>query len=106
MISIFNLIGGFGRSGVTTPASFYHDTITVSDGNANAFIYQPEDIDNPPAGAVTINSVEKDAYAAINTAIGYIEFASIPHTSLSANWTAYTYSGAPKLTMIELYKHP
>ena len=32
------------------PASFYHDTITVADGNANAFIYQPEDIDNPPAG--------------------------------------------------------
>lgn len=50
MISIFNLIGGFGRSGVTTPASFYHDTITVSDGNANAFIYRPANINNPPTG--------------------------------------------------------
>lgn len=50
MISIFNLIGGFGRSGVTTPASFYHDTITVSDGNANAFVYQPANINNPPTG--------------------------------------------------------
>ena len=53
---IANIIGlGFISGGdtppvVPTPADFYHDTITVADGNANAFIYQPEDIDNPPAG--------------------------------------------------------
>lgn len=28
-----------GGSVTPTPADFYHDTITVADGNANAFVY-------------------------------------------------------------------
>lgn len=89
-------IGQFNFTDI--PSGTYTIRLYVNNGVANFSTGQQ--------AAVTINSVEKDAYAAINTAIGYIEFASIPHTSLSANWTAYTYSGAPKLTMIELYKHP
>jgi len=89
-------IGTFNFTDI--PSGTYTIRLYVNNGVANFSTGQQ--------AAVTINSVEKDAYAAINTAIGYIEFASIPHTSLSANWTAYTYSGAPKLTMIELYKHP
>lgn len=33
-----------------TPSDFYHTTITVADGAANAFVYTPEDLDNPPVG--------------------------------------------------------
>lgn len=33
-----------------TPSDFYHTTITVPDGNANAFVFVPEDVDNPPSG--------------------------------------------------------
>lgn len=49
---IANIIGlGFISGGDTPPvvptsADFYHDTITVADGNANAFIYAPEGYDN------------------------------------------------------------
>ncbi|HRG11396.1 MAG TPA: hypothetical protein PLJ08_22670, partial [Cyclobacteriaceae bacterium] len=32
------------------PADFYRATQSVSDGNANIFVFQPEDIDNPPTG--------------------------------------------------------
>lgn len=80
------------------PSGTYTIRLYVNNGVANFSTGQQ--------AAVTINSVEKDAYAAINTAIGYIEFTGLSHTNLSNNWTAYTYSGAPKLTMIELYKHP
>ena len=80
------------------PSGTYTIRLYVNNGVADFSVGQQ--------AAVTINSVEKDAYAAINTAIGYIEFTGLAHTSLSSNWTAYTYSGSPKLTMIELYKHP
>lgn len=40
------LSGGDTPPTVPTPASFYHDTITVGDGNANAFVYAPEGYDN------------------------------------------------------------
>lgn len=49
---IANVIGfGFLSGGntppvVPTPAEFYHDTITVGDGSANAFVYAPEGYDN------------------------------------------------------------
>lgn len=46
----WRLIIGGGAPPAVTAASFYHDTITVGDGTANAFIYQPEDIENPPTG--------------------------------------------------------
>lgn len=32
------------------PSDFYRTTITVSDGNANAFVYTPYDLNNPPVG--------------------------------------------------------
>lgn len=35
---------------VVTPSDFYHTNITVSDGNANAFVYRPYNIENPPSG--------------------------------------------------------
>ncbi len=89
-------IGQFNFNDI--PSGTYTIRFYVNNGVANFGTGQQ--------AAVTINGVERDAYAAINTAIGFIEFASIPHTSLSANFTVYTYSGAPKLTMIELYKHP
>jgi len=89
-------IGTFNFTDI--PSGTYTIRLYVNNGVANFGTGQQ--------AAVTINSVEKDAYAAINTAIGYIEFTGLAHTSLSSNWTAYTYSGAPKLTMIELYKHP
>lgn len=54
MISAYGLIGGFGRGGgsspIADPADFYHTTITVADGAANAFVYSPYDLDNPPSG--------------------------------------------------------
>lgn len=81
----------------------------IASGTYTIRIYVNNGVANFGTGqqaAVTINSVEKDAYAAINTLIGYIEFASVAHTTLSSNFTIYTYSGDPKLTMIELYKHP
>lgn len=89
-------IGTFNFTDI--PSGTYTIRLYVNNGVANFSTGQQS--------AVTINSVEKDAYAAINTAIGYIEFTGLSHTNLSSSWTAYTYSGAPKLTIIELYKHP
>lgn len=59
MITIFNLIGGFGGgSGPVTPAVFKRDTITVGDGAANAFVFEPQGIESPPSGGwpVIINT--------------------------------------------------
>lgn len=52
MITIFNLIGGFGSSGSSSPspAVFKRDTVTVADGSANIFVYEPEGIESPPSG--------------------------------------------------------
>lgn len=33
-----------------SPSNFYHTTITVSDGAANAFVYVPAGVENPPPG--------------------------------------------------------
>ena len=90
----------FGTFNFTDMASgTYTIRFYISNGVANFGTVQEP--------AVTINGVEKRMnYASINSAIGFIEFASIPHTSLTSNFTVYTYSGSPKLTMIELYKHP
>lgn len=49
LASFLTLLGTRVKGGgavTPTPAEFYHDTITVSDGNANAFVYAPEGYDN------------------------------------------------------------
>lgn len=51
--NLYQLLGTRAKGGgsvTPTPADFFHDTITVADGSANAFVYQPYDIDNPPDG--------------------------------------------------------
>src|SRR5690606_17903787 len=35
---------------VTTPPNYFHTTITVGDGNANTFVYEPENLATPPPG--------------------------------------------------------
>lgn len=54
-----------------TPAEFYHTTITVGDGNANAFVYAPEGYDNyiPDGGWPLIIFFGGDGTSNSNTAL-------------------------------------
>lgn len=88
--------GTFKFTGVpsgTYTVRFYHN-IGVSNFSTD------------PRIRVTINSVTKSGYSAINTLLGYVEFTGVAHTSLAQFDTSYDTSANTNLTIMEIYKDP